>query len=389
MKGSNRIAPRAGNISMFLAIAVVFILSVFVQAKEPAPTPFPGVSLSVQNSTIPPGGLFQFQLMLTEPKPIGNGSTRPQAPSGPVGPVRGIALNDRLGITAGVAVVNNSGIQVTATSPLASLGTDPQLDYPILTMTFPVLPNAVVGSQFPLSIDLANTFFLDPSGQPYPQEIRAGRLTIGGTLSISDIIPGGGLQPAGTHIRVIGSGFVPESQVSMEGVTLARGNFSFVSPTEMDVVLPVAVQLDGVRFRVRNKGGAVVNYFSYMRTQALGQSGHALVAECYPLFSQQTFTSATLSWNRSATTFTALALQNPGNVAGEATVEVLSAGNQVLGSITIPLPAVSKITRDLAELFPQGADAAVAVRITSAQPIQVLGLLGDDATGNVVPVLAQ
>ena len=104
---------------------------------------------------------------------------------------------------------------------------------------------------------------------------------------------------------------------------------------------------------------------------------------------RQTYTSALLNWSRSATTFTALALQNPGAVAGQATVEMLSAGNQVLGSITIPLPAVSRITRDLAELFPQGANAAVAVRITSAQPIQVLGLLGDDATGNVVPVLAQ
>jgi hypothetical protein len=389
MKGSNRINPRAGNISLFLAFAVVFILSAFAGAKEPAPTPFPGVSLSVQNSTIPPGGLFQFQLMLTEPKPIGNGSTRPHALSAAVGPVRGIALNDRVGVTAGVAVVSNSGIQVTTTSPLASFGTDPNTDYPILTMTFPVLPNAVVGSQFPIGIDPANTFFLDPSGQPYPQEIRDGRLTIGGTLSISDIIPGGGLQSAGTHIRVIGSGFNPESQVSMEGVALARGNFSFVSPTEMDVVLPVAVQLDGVRFRVRNKGGAVVNYFSYMRTQPVGTSLNALVAECYPLFSRQTYTSALLNWNHSGTTFTALALQNPGNVAGEATVEVLSGGNQVLGSTTIPLPAVSKITRDLAELFPQGANAAVAVRITSAQPIQVLGLLGDDATGNVVPVLAK
>ena len=157
----------------------------------------------------------------------------------------------------------------------------------------------------------------------------------------------------------------------------------------MDVVMPHAAQMDGVRVRVRNKGGAVVSYFSYLRTQPVGTSLNALVAECYPLFSRQTFTSATLNWNHSANTFTALALQNPGAVAGQASVEMLSAGNHVLGSITIPLPAVSRITRDLAELFPQGAGTAVSVRITSAQPIQVLGLLGDDATSNVVPVLAQ
>ncbi len=387
MKCTNRIQAPAGNNFVFLAFAIVFIFTGFIFAKEPAPAPFPGISLSVQNSTIPPGGMFQFQLMLTEPKPIGNGSTRPKTPTGSVGPVRGIALNDQLGVTAGVAVISNSGIQVTATSPLSTFGTGSALDYPILTMTFPVLNNAVIGSQFPLSVDLTNSLFLDPLGQTYPQEVRPGRLTIGGSLSISDIIPGGGLQPAGTHIRIIGSGFDPAAEVTMEGLTLAPGDFSFVSPTEMDVVLPMAMRLDGVRFRVRTHNG-VVNYFSYLRTQSLGQSTNALVSECYPLFSRQMYTSAVLTWSRSATTFTALALQNPGNVAGQATVETLSAGNQVLGSVTIPLPAVSRITRDLAELFPQGADAAVSVRVTSAQPIQVLGLLGNDASGNVVPVLA-
>ena len=32
---------------------------------------FVGVELKVLDSTIPPGGMFQFQLKLTEPKPIG------------------------------------------------------------------------------------------------------------------------------------------------------------------------------------------------------------------------------------------------------------------------------------------------------------------------------
>jgi hypothetical protein len=378
---------QAGSTCVLLAFAILCI-SAPASAKEPTPAPFPGISLSVQNSTIPPGGIFQFQFMLTEPKPIGNGSTRPQTPTGPVGPVRGISINDQLGITAGVAVVNELGVQINTTSPLATFGTGTVLDYPILTMTFPVLAEATVGSQFPLSVDLANSFFIDPSGQPYPQEVRGGRLTIGGTLFISDVLPGGGLQSAGTHIKVIGAGFEPDSQVTMEGVNLAPGTFSFVSPTEMDVVLPTTTQMDGVRVRVRNKGGSVVSYFSYQRTQPIGQSSHPLVAQCYPLFSRQTYTSAVVDWKRDAATFTALALQNPGAATQIATLEMLSASNQVLGSISITLPPSSKLTRDAAELFPQNAESAVAIRVTSAQPIQVLGLLGDDATGNVVPALA-
>ena len=85
--------------------------------KKEAAAPFAGLSFKVENSTIPPGGLFQYQLMLTEPKPIGHGSTRPTVPSGPV---RGIALNDPNGQTVGVAVVNDSGIQINFDSPNAA-----------------------------------------------------------------------------------------------------------------------------------------------------------------------------------------------------------------------------------------------------------------------------
>ena len=59
----------------------------------------------------------------------------------------------------------------------------------------------------------------------------------------------------------------------------------------------------------------------------------------------------------------------------------------VLGSFSLPLPGLSKITRDLAELFADAPTGAVAVSVTSNRPIQMLGLLGDDAAGDVVPVI--
>src|SRR5215467_13907372 len=97
---------------------------------DPGTSPgFTGISLRVLDSTIPPGGLFQFQLKLTEPKPIGHGSTRPNVPAGRL---RGISLNDPIGQTAGVAIVNGSGILVNFSSPQATFGADPQLESPIL-----------------------------------------------------------------------------------------------------------------------------------------------------------------------------------------------------------------------------------------------------------------
>src|SRR5262245_60578147 len=129
---------------------------------------FTGLDLRVLDSTIPPGGLFQFQLKLTEPKPIGHGSTRPNVPAGRL---RGISLNDPIGQTAGVAIVNGSGILVNFTSPQATFGADLELESPILTVATTIPTNATRGQTFPLSINPATSFWFKPNGQPYPQEI--------------------------------------------------------------------------------------------------------------------------------------------------------------------------------------------------------------------------
>ncbi|HEX5434944.1 MAG TPA: hypothetical protein VFY05_11960, partial [Candidatus Angelobacter sp.] len=95
-------------------------------APTPTPTPAPaaGLSFAVASATVPTGGIFQYQLLLTEPKPIGNSSTRPVMPKGPDGPVRGVAVNDSTGQAVGIAVINGTDISVSINSPDASLGTD-------------------------------------------------------------------------------------------------------------------------------------------------------------------------------------------------------------------------------------------------------------------------
>jgi hypothetical protein len=241
-----------------------------------------------------------------------------------------------------------------------------------------------------MSIDAASSFWLDPSGKRYVQEVHPGTLTIGGTMAISDVVPGGGQLPAGTHIKVLGMGFQTRSRVDISGVFLTAADFHFVSSGEIDVVLPQALQMDGKRVRVRNSGGGeVTTYYSYLRTNPVGESSHLLVAESYPLFARQSLTRGTLAWKRGSSTFTALAVQNPGRVATEVRVDLLSSGGQVLNSVSFPLAAVSNLTRDLKEFFSQPPSTAASVRITSLHPIMMLGLLGDDASGNVVPVIVK
>jgi hypothetical protein len=388
MKSKSQVHAWASTFVLALGIFYFSITGVAAQTAccvVPVNTPgFPGVSLKVANALVPPGGMFQYQLMLTEPKPIGNSSSRPTLPTGTA---TGIALNDPIGQTAGVAVISDAGIQITTTSPSATFGTSPDLDYPIVAIAMPIGPDAVVGSQFPLSIDLANSFWLDAFGQPYPQEIKPGTLTIGGTINISNVVPGGGFQPAGATVSIFGMGFTVDARVAMEGVNLATTDYLVVSPNQIDVILPDGLRMDGVRVRVKNKIGETAQYFSYLRAQPLGQSGNALVNRCYPLFSRTTYTSASLAWTRNTTTFTALAAQNPRARSADITVEMLSATNQVMGSFTFPLPPTSKITRDLTDFFAQAPVDAVSVHVTSTQRVQLLGLLGDTAAGAVVPVI--
>src|SRR6476660_7396752 len=67
-----------------------------VPTRSPTPPPKPAGTLGLKrlDTNAPPGGIFQYQLSSTEPKAIGDGSTRPSIPSGPV---RGVAVNDSSG----------------------------------------------------------------------------------------------------------------------------------------------------------------------------------------------------------------------------------------------------------------------------------------------------
>ena len=53
----------------------------------------------------------------------------------------------------------------------------------------------------------------------------------------------------------------------------------------------------------------------------------------------------------------------------------------------VGLPANSRFVRDLAELLPGAvASNGTSLHVTAPAPIQMLGLLGNDATGVVLPV---
>jgi hypothetical protein len=368
-----------------------------VSSPTPTPTPAPtgGLLMSVGSATVPTGGIFQYQLLLTEPKPIGNSSTRPTIPTGPTGPVRGVAVNDASGQAVGIAVINGGDISISVNSPNASLGTD--VDYPLLVLTMPVTGTS---GSFPVALDPSSTFFI--GGTQYSiQENTPGTLTIGGTLSITDVIPGGGTMKPGDTIRILGMGFDASTKINMNNVnTLTQ---TLVSTTEIDVTIgtlcvpesnPCApassLPLDGDRIRATN-ANEKSEYFSYDRTDdAPGNSSNGLVNLVHPMFSQQLLHTGTFPFKAGGTQFTGIALQNT-DFSLDATVkiEVLDGGGNSLANSTQLLPARTKMVRDIADLFaiPAGTVTVRATVVTGPAGVKMLGMLGDASTNSVVPTV--
>jgi hypothetical protein len=381
----------------------------------PAPLPAGAIGMAVLKTSVPPGGIFQFQLSNTEPKPIGHGSTRPQVPTGPV---RGVAVNDPSGKAAGIAVidtsVNPSNIKIQLSSPDALLGTD--ITYPVITMSMPLSPSLTPGATFPISIDTANTSWFDATKAYTTLEFAPGTLTIApaGSPYVSDVLPAGGLLADRTLIKIFGAGFNSNTKVAIEGTTIVPADQTLIGPGEIDVKIcngTVAdtatvcpnnggtMQLDGERVRVKDTGtNFVLDYYTYMRADDVaGSSANALVNLVHPMFSRVKYLSATIPLVNSGTQFTGLSLQNTNASDSGIKIELLDASNASLANLSFILPGLGatagkKITRDvIADWFPSPPAGATQVRVTvtSGPAVQALGMLGDTSTGIVTPVIPQ
>jgi hypothetical protein len=373
--------------------------------------------MKVLDTSVPAGGIFQFQLSNTEPKPVGHGSTRPQVPTGPV---RGVAVNDPSGKAAGIAVIDTSvspsNIKLQLTSPDALLGTD--ITYPVVTLSMPLSNSLTAGTTFPLSIDTANTTFFDATKAYTTLEFAPGTLTIApvGSPYVSDVLPAGGLLPDRTLIKIFGAGFNANTRVSIEGTTIILPqDQTVVNAGEIDVRIcngtvadgvatcpgtGATFQLDGERVRVKDTNtNFVLEYYTYLRADNVaGSSANALVKLVHPMFSRVTYLSAGIPLVNSGTQFTGLSLQNTNSQDAGIKIELLDSSNASLATTSFILPGLSggivgkKITRDVvADWFssPPAGATKVSVTVTSGPAVQVLGMLGDTSTGTVTPVIPQ
>lgn len=345
------------------------------------------VELRIPDETVPPGGMLQLKVEITEPAPISKGGQRTRFAASFLGPVQGIALFSPAGDASGTAVLSKGAATFSLNSPLADMGNFLNfVDYPIITVAIPVKAATAPGKTADLILDPSISQWLEPNAQAYPVLLTNGTLTVGGTLSITNVVPGGGIVPAGTKIAILGTGFRPDSKVQVnEGIAPEQ---TFVSANEIDVTLGADINMTGRRIRADNPStNERAEYFSYQRTTTMGKSKHALVAATVPLFSEANWTTAYFKPVLSGSQFSAIALENPTAQVVKAKMQLFASNGTLIKSKTISLMPSKRWTRDLVETFIGVIPGdGTTLKVTATAPIPMLGLLGDDTLGTVDPV---
>jgi hypothetical protein len=341
------------------------------------------VSLHVPDESAPPGGIVQMKLLITEPTPISSGGPRIPKPSGTT--VSGVQLFNPNGDVSGVAMISASAISVASISSTGAQGSD----YPIMTIALQLPTNVSIGTKLPFTLDPSSSWNLGLLGnatvKPFPQAT----ITVGGSISITNVVPGGGLLPGGSVVSVQGIGFEPGTQVQLSNVQTS--SITVVSPQEIQIVLAEPTQMTGKKIQVANPDGSKDTYYSYMRGIQLDQSTRPLLASAKPIFSSIVYSQAAFASGLSMTTsqYDGLAVQNPNLAPATVTFTLFSAANAPLGSSTVVIPNGNYLMKETSELTGGVAPPAGSyIVVSSDSPIQVFGFLADDLAGTVLPYVA-
>ena len=339
------------------------------------------ISLHIPDETVPPGGIAQMKVLVTEPTPTTSGGPRFQASVGTS--VRGIQLFNPNGDVDGVAMFGPTMVSIESITSTGTQGSD----YPILIVSMQIPPDASAGTKLPFSLDPSSIWTLGLLGVATMKPISPATITIGGSISITDVVPGGGVQPAGTVVHVEGIGFQPGTQIQLSDMKAA--SITVASSQDIQIVLAEATQMTGKKIQVANPDGSQDTYFSYMRGTPFGASAQPLLAAALPIFSAVTHSQGVFAETASSSSqFSGIALQNPNPAPANVTFTLLSSSNTVLGTSSVVVPSGDRMMRDMSELTGVTAAEGSYVVVSSDAPVQMFAFLADNVTQTVVPYVA-
>jgi hypothetical protein len=342
------------------------------------PTPLNAAEVHIASETVPPGGVLQVKFRLTEPRPITTtGSSFYLGEAS----INGVSVWSPSGVAGGVAVVQGKYLYVQTIDPTGSLGIG--ADYPFLTFTTTIPPSAVIGSRSSLAWG-SDAALIGPLG-PFLLTSVPGTLTIGGSVSIHGVYPGGGTWPTGTVIKVLGSGFNSRTRFQ----TPVKYSSISVTANEIDLTLQEQTTLDSQSFQATNADGSSDTYLSYLRGTLIHPPSRSFLTSVEPAFPLKSGAIATIGPLPvfASGQYAALAFQN--STAGPLVV-TLQLSSQPTQSAMVVLPSATRVVDELSALMngmvPQPGDT---LTITATSPVQMLGILIDEHAGTAKPILPQ
>jgi hypothetical protein len=373
----------------FLRLSALGMLAAAMSAQQ---YKYPGLWLRVSDETAPPGGVAQVQISLTEPKPIIRTRLVLEFDAGVVEEILGVSAFSEEGVVAGTAIRQGDRLIVHAVSPDGTFGYGEE-DYPILTVTARVRSDVSAGARFAFRVDPHSEFWQPGGGKWEIGGNEAGSVTIDGTLSIDDVIPGGGVIQPGQEVRILGRGFRPWSRVEIYEAPPLR--VTYVSPYELIITAGEPYQLDQHRLRVINPDQTEKAYYPYVRGVRRWRSSFDPLAAAEPVFSRQTWTAAVLDLPAE--------LAEPGRIAGAALLnpnldpvtvrfDLYDETGSVIATAFRELAPLERLVKSVEEIFPGlPLGGHTALLIQAEIPVHVLGLAseGKEAGSALLPLLPQ
>lgn len=366
--------------AMVLALVCAPLLCGADYKPSPGQWKYPGLWLKVTDEAAPAGGVAQIQITLTEPKPIIRTRMLLEFDESVVEEIMSVMIFSERGEATGTAIRKGNLLRIEAASPTGELGNS--VKYPVFTATVRLKADVAPGTRSTFRI-LPESVFLDAAGADWVITDNApGSLTVEGSLSIADVVPGAGVVRAGEPIRILGTGFRAWSKVEIASASAMK--VTYISATELLVTLNEDFQLDQSKVEVVNPDLTERAYFPHVRGAETSGSAYDLLSATQPMFSHKTWREAHIALPDALGedgSFAGIALQNPGL---KPVVVRLRIGDSAT-SVTL-LPA-EKLMRCLNELFPGLAVAPGAtLSIEASGPVQILGLMGESTSATVLPL---
>ena len=217
----------------------------------------------VSNEVALAGGYAQIKVRTAIPRQIVTGYFEMSFDPAVVSNVVSASAFGAKGDASAAIQIGGQTLSAFFSSPSGSVGQLP--DLPLLVVNVKLRSDAAPGTVGAATLTPRAGSAFDPSGSAFVVSATSGSVTVGGSLSIQEVTPGGGLWASGKTIRVIGNGFTPASQLVLDGVPISAP--VFVSPNEIDFQLTGSTELSGKKMRVRNPGGESVTYYLFLKPQ--------------------------------------------------------------------------------------------------------------------------